>query len=55
MLETVTLPENVLNVIFKESDAEGNPVPEALSKDNSILVKYFSEDFQPPINRKKER
>lgn len=43
--ETVTAPENVLNVLFEESDAEGNPLPEALSKDNSILVKYFAEDF----------
>jgi trigger factor len=44
--ETVTAPENVLNVLFEESDAEGNYLPEALSKDNSILVKYFAEDFR---------
>ena len=44
--ETVTAPENVLNVLFEESDAEGNALPEALSKDNSILVKYFAEDFR---------
>ena len=47
--ETVTGPENVLNVLFEESDAAGNPLPEALSKDNSILVKYFSEDFRPQL------
>ncbi|HEY5407593.1 MAG TPA: trigger factor [Ginsengibacter sp.] len=47
--ETVTGPENVLNVLFAESDAEGNPLPEALSKDNSILVKYFAEDFRPQL------
>ncbi|KAA9041600.1 trigger factor [Ginsengibacter hankyongi] len=47
--ETVTGPENVLNVLFEESDAEGNPLPEALSKDNSILVKYFAEDFRPHL------
>ena len=47
--ETVTGPENVLNVLFEESDAEGNPLPEALSKDNSILVKYFAEDFRPQL------
>ena len=47
--ETVTGPENVLNVLFEESDAAGNPLPEALSKDDSILVKYFSEDFRPQL------
>ncbi|HEX7457256.1 MAG TPA: trigger factor, partial [Ginsengibacter sp.] len=47
--ETVTGPENVLNVLFEESDAEGNPLPEILSKDNSILVKYFAEDFRPQL------
>jgi len=47
--ETVTGPENVLNVLFEESDAAGNSLPEALSKDNSILVKYFSEDFRPQL------
>ena len=47
--ETVTGPENVLNVLFEESDAEGNSLPEALSKDNSILVKYFAEDFRPQL------
>jgi trigger factor len=47
--ETVTGPENVLNVLFEESDAEGNPLPESLSKDNSILVKYFAEDFRPQL------
>jgi trigger factor len=47
--ETVTGPENVLNVLFEESDAEGNPLPDALPKDNSILVKYFAEDFRPQL------
>ena len=47
--ETVTGPENVLNVLFEESDAEGNHLPETLSKDNSILVKYFTEDFRPQL------
>ncbi len=47
--ENVSGPENVLNVLFEESDAEGNPLPDALSKDNSILVKYFAEDFRPQL------
>lgn len=53
-VESVTAPENVLNVLFEESDAEGNPLPDALSKDNSILVKYFSEDFRPLVYDKKK-
>lgn len=52
--ETVTAPENVLNVLFEESDAEGNPLPDALSKDNSILVKYFAENFRPQLYDKKK-
>jgi trigger factor len=52
-VETVTGPDNVLNVLFEESDAEGNVVPEGISKDNSILVKYFSEDYRPKLEGKK--
>ncbi len=52
--ETITGPENVLNVLFEESDAEGNPVPDAISKDNSILVKYFAEDFREKLKDKKK-
>ena len=51
--ETVTAPENVLNVLFEESDAEGNTVPEGISKDNSILLKYFSEEYQQKLQGKK--
>ncbi len=51
--ETITAPENVLNVLFEESDAEGNPVPEGISKDNSILLKYFSEEYQQKLQGKK--
>jgi trigger factor len=52
-VENVSGSENVLNVLFEESDAEGNPVKEGVSKDNSILVKYFSEDIQQQLNGKK--
>jgi trigger factor len=47
--ENVTGPENVLNVTFQECDAEGNALPDSLSKDNSILVKYFAEGFRPKL------
>jgi trigger factor len=52
--EAVAAPENVLNVLFEESDSEGNPLPDALSKDNSILVKYFAEDFRTRLLGKKK-
>ena len=51
--ESVTSPDNVLNVLFEESDAEGNVIEGGISKDNSILVKYFSEEFQQKLQDKK--
>jgi trigger factor len=44
----------VLSVLFEESDAEGNTLPDAVSKNNSILVKYFSEDFRSLLYDKKK-
>jgi trigger factor len=44
--ETVTTEDNVLNVNFVEADAEGNEVEGGIKKDNSILVKYFSEGYR---------
>ncbi len=51
--ETVSSPENVLNVLFEESDSEGNVVEGGISKDDSILLKYFSEDYQQKLQDKK--
>ncbi len=51
--ETVSSPENVLNVLFEESDADGNVIEGGISKDNSILLKYFSEDYQQKLQGKK--
>jgi len=44
--ETVTTEYNVLNVTFIECDADGNETPEGIRKDNSLLVKYFSENVR---------
>lgn len=52
--ETTTGDDNVLNVTFTESDAEGNPVEGGVSKDNSLLVKYFAESFRPGLIGKKK-
>ncbi|HEV3250062.1 MAG TPA: trigger factor [Puia sp.] len=44
--ETVTGDDNVLNVSFMETDENGNPLEAGVRKDNSLLVKYFREDFR---------
>ena len=52
--ETVTGDENVLNVTFTETDAQGNEIEGGIKKDNSLLVKYFSESFRPGLMGKKK-
>jgi len=44
---TVGSDENVLNLHFTETDASGQPVEGGISKDNSLLVKYFNEATRP--------
>ena len=53
--ETVAGDENVLNVKFIESDENGNEIENGIEKDNSLLVKYFNEDFRKNwIGKKKD-
>ncbi len=53
--ESVTTEENVLNVSFIETDDNGNEVKGGIKKDNSLLVKYFSEKFRSKwMGRKKD-
>ncbi|MEN9696651.1 MAG: trigger factor [Bacteroidota bacterium] len=40
--EAVENEENVLNVTFTESDKDGNTIEGGVSKDNSLLIKYFA-------------
>lgn len=47
--DTVTNEENVLNVTFTEVDENANEVEGGIHKDNSVLVKYFKEDFREKI------
>jgi len=47
--ETVSSDKNVLNVLFTEADAEGNEVDGGVTKDNSLLVSYFSEGVRPQL------
>ncbi len=42
-VEIITSENVVINVIFTEADAEGNVIEGGIKKDNSLLVKYFSE------------
>ncbi|MCU7547951.1 trigger factor [Chitinophagaceae bacterium LB-8] len=51
--ESVNSDENVLNVTFVETDAEGNEIEGGIRKDNSLLVKYFKEEFRPNLMGKK--
>jgi len=44
--DTVANEENVLNVSFTEVDENANEVESGIHKDNSLLVKYFKEDFR---------
>lgn len=44
--ETVTSEDNVLNVKFTEVDEAGNVIENGISKDNSLLVKYFAENVR---------
>jgi len=46
--------ENVLNVSFQETDADGNILEGSQPKDNSLLVKYFAPSFRPGLMGKKD-
>ncbi len=47
--ETVTTEDNVLNVLFEESDAKGIVAEGAAKKENSLLVKYFAPAFRTKL------
>jgi trigger factor len=51
--ETVDNEENVLNILFKESDKEGNVIEGATEKENSVIVKYFTAAIQKKFMGKK--
>jgi len=51
--DTITSEDNVINVVFEESDAEGNIVEGGIRKENSLLVKYFSAALQAQLMGKK--
>jgi trigger factor len=50
--ETVDNEENVLNILFKESNKEGNAV-EGVAKENSVILKYLTAATQKKFMGKK--
>jgi trigger factor len=52
--ETVTGEDNVVNVEFVETDAEGNEIENGIKKDNSLLVKYFTPAVREQLIGKKK-
>ena len=51
--ETVDNEENVLNVLFTESDKDGNAVEGGASKENSVILKYLTAATQKKFMSKK--
>ena len=48
-LDTIESEENVLNVSFTEADENANDKEGGIKKENSLLVKYFSETFRKEL------
>jgi trigger factor len=51
--EVIDNEENVLNVLFTETDKDGNAIEGGVSKENSVLLKYFTPKMQKELMRKK--
>lgn len=52
--ETVSVDDNVLNVTLAECDENGNIKEGGITKDNSLLLKYFAEDTRKELLGKKK-
>lgn len=52
--ETISNDEDILNVSFTKSDAAGTPEEGAATKDNSLLLNYFSKSLQAELKGKKK-
>ncbi len=51
--ESVDNEENVLNAELKEADADGNEVEGGITKDTSLIVKYFTPELRSQLMGKK--
>jgi len=47
--ETVSSDETVLNLTFEETDTAGAIIEGGIKKDNSLLVKYFTESYRSKL------
>ena len=52
--EMVESDENVINITFTETDKDGTEIEGGLSKDNSLLLKYFAEKARKQFMGKKK-
>lgn len=52
--EEINNLENVINAQFTESDANGNPVEGGITKENAVLLKYFTPSLQKQLMGKKK-
>lgn len=52
--DEVTSEEDVINVSFVESNAEGTDIEGSAAKSNSLLVKYFREGFRQNVMGKRK-
>jgi len=51
--DTINNEDNVLNVLFKESDKDGNITDGGITKENSVILKYFTAATQKKFTGKK--
>ena len=51
--ETINSEENVLNILFTETDKDGNVIEGGISKENSVLLKYVNAKMQKELMGKK--
>lgn len=51
--ETIDNEENVLNILFSETDSNGNVIEGGKSKENSVILKYFTKNVQKQLKGKK--
>lgn len=51
--EVINSPEDVINVCFDECDVDGNLEDNGISKNDSVIVKYFTKDFQKELEEKR--
>jgi len=52
--ELIDNDENVINILFKEAGAEGQDIADGVTKENSVILKYFTAAVQKKFKGKKK-